>query len=263
MIRKKYFDLTESQLHCAVAGNTGPRIVLLHESPLSHRIYFDVMDQIASWGQVCAPDTPGYGQSTPLTPSSSLGEYAARLIEGIKLWCNSEPVIVGGIHTGASLAVEIANQAPELCSGLFLIGLPTYTDEMRESRIKSYAPGVELTKDGAHLQWAWDRYINMWPAASLEHIQLAVADLFYNLERYNWAYLEAFKYRAEQAIENVRCPILMSAAEGEFLYDGTKALAKKHGFRFHSFPGVDWQGQVSLRNSAELNKALKDFAESL
>jgi pimeloyl-ACP methyl ester carboxylesterase len=263
MIKKGYFDFADGQLHYALAGNKGPRIVLLHESPLSHRIYFDVMNRIGSWGQVYAPDTPGYGQSTPISPNSSLEDYASRLIEGIKNWSNSEPVVVGGIHTGASLSVEIANQAPEICSGLFLIGLPTYTDEMRESRIKSYAPGIELSTDGAHAQWAWDRYVNMWPTAPLEHIQLAVADLFYNLERYNWAYLEAFKYRAEKAIEKVKCPVLMSAAEGEFLYEGTKALAQKHGFKFHSFPGVDWQGQVSLRNPLELDKALRDFTKSL
>ena len=260
---KEYLNLESGQLHFAKAGETGPRIVLLHESPLSNRVYFDVMERMSTWSQVFAPDTPGYGQSTPLSSAATLSDFASKLIEGIRLWSKGEKVIVSGVHTGASLSVEIANQAPELCAGLLLIGLPTYTDEMRALRLSEYAPSVEIKEDGSHVMWAWDRYRKMWPTAPLAHIQLATADLIYNLERYNWAYLEAFKYRSEEKIKNVKCPILMSAAEGEFLYEGTKLLAEIEGHEFLGFPGLDWQGQVSLRNPDDLDKALKDFALSL
>ena len=260
---KEYLNLESGQLHFAKAGETGPRIVLLHESPLSNRVYFDVMERMSTWSQVFAPDTPGYGQSTPLSSAATLSDFASKLIEGIRLWSKGEKVIVSGVHTGASLSVEIANQAPELCAGLLLIGLPTYTEEMRALRLSEYAPSVEIKEDGSHVMWAWDRYRKMWPTAPLAHIQLATADLIYNLERYNWAYLEAFKYRSEEKIKNVKCPILMSAAEGEFLYEGTKLLAEIEGHEFLGFPGLDWQGQVSLRNPDDLDKALKDFALSL
>jgi len=263
MVIKEYLNLESGQLHFAKAGETGPRIVLLHESPLSNRVYFDVMERMSTWSQVFAPDTPGYGQSTPLSSAATLSDFASKLIEGIRLWSKGEKVIVSGVHTGASLSVEIANQAPELCAGLLLIGLPTYTDEMRALRLSEYAPSVEIKEDGSHVMWAWDRYRKMWPTAPLAHIQLATADLIYNLERYNWAYLEAFKYRSEEKIKNVKCPILMSAAEGEFLYEGTKLLAEIDGHEFLGFPGLDWQGQVSLRNPDDLDKALKDFALSL
>jgi pimeloyl-ACP methyl ester carboxylesterase len=263
MVIKEYLNLESGQLHFAKAGETGPRIVLLHESPLSNRVYFDVMERMSTWSQVFAPDTPGYGQSTPLSSAATLSDFASKLIEGIRLWSKGEKVIVSGVHTGASLSVEIANQAPELCAGLLLIGLPTYTEEMRALRLSEYAPSVEIKEDGSHVMWAWDRYRKMWPTAPLAHIQLATADLIYNLERYNWAYLEAFKYRSEEKIKNVKCPILMSAAEGEFLYEGTKLLAEIEGHEFLGFPGLDWQGQVSLRNPDDLDKALKDFALSL
>jgi len=263
MVIKEYLNLESGQLHFAKAGETGPRIVLLHESPLSNRVYFDVMERMSTWSQVFAPDTPGYGQSTPLSSAATLSDFASKLIEGIRLWSKGEKVIVSGVHTGASLSVEVANQAPELCAGLLLIGLPTYTDEMRALRLSEYAPSVEIKEDGSHVMWAWDRYRKMWPTAPLAHIQLATADLIYNLERYNWAYLEAFKYRSEEKIKNVKCPILMSAAEGEFLYEGTKLLAEIEGHEFLGFPGLDWQGQVSLRNPDDLDKALKDFALSL
>lgn len=263
VLTKDYINLKSGQLHVAKAGDKGPRIVLLHESPLSNRIYFDVMEKMGTWAQVLAPDTPGYGQSTPLASTSTLADFASQLIEGISIWSGGEKVFLGGIHTGASLSVEIANQKPDLCAGLLLIGLPTYTEEMRESRIKTYAPSIELKDDGTHVMWAWDRYRKMWPTAPLADIQLATADLIYNLERYNWAYLEAFKYQAEEKIKNVSCPILFAAAEGEFLYQGTKELAERDGGKFFGFPGVDWQGQVSLRNPVELDQVMKNFIFSL
>lgn len=263
MIKKGYYDFNSGQIHFASRGTKGPRIVLLHESPLSHRIYFSVAENIASWGQVFIPDTPGYGQSTPLRKEADLTEYAEALISAIQQWSNGEKVIVGGIHTGASLSVEIANQAPNLCRGVVLIGLPTYTDEMRESRIKNYAPSIDLKTDGSHLIWAWERYRNMWPTAPIVHTQLAVADLIYNIERYNWAYLQAFKYPAEERIKNIHCPIFMSAASGEFLFEGTKNLAEEMNLEFHAFPGVDGQGQVSLRNASELNQTLRKFSDSI
>lgn len=260
MLRKGYVDFAGGQIHYSTAGDQGPRIVLLHESPLSHRIYNDVSERIALWGRTFAPDTPGYGQSTPIPRGSSLEDFAAALIEGIRAWSSGDKVIVGGIHTGASLSIEIARQAPDLCAGAFVIGLPTYTDEMRESRLKTYAPSIEIKADGSHVTWAWDRYVNMWPTAPLEHIELAVEDLIYNLPRYNQAYLEAFKYRVEDTITAVQCPILMCAAQGEFLHEGTQELAARLGHEFVSFPGQDWQGQVSLRNPVQMDEVIQKFA---
>lgn len=262
-MRKGYIDTSFGQLHYLTAGSAGPRIVLLHESPLSNRIYAPVAELIARWGQVFAPDTPGYGQSSPIPRGSSLPDFASSLLEGIVKWSEGEKIILAGIHTGASLCVEIAHQAPSLVAGIMPIGLPTYTEEMRESRLKSYAPGVDITRDGAHVAWAWDRYVNMWPTAPLEHIELAVEDLIYNLPRYNQAYLEAFKYRVEDVIGDLKCAVELSAAQGEFLHEGTKELAAKLGHPFVSFPGEDWQGQVSLRNPQEMNQALKDFAQRI
>jgi pimeloyl-ACP methyl ester carboxylesterase len=223
-------------------------------------MYFDVMTKIGTWGQVLAPDTPGYGQSTPLTSAATLSDYAAELIQGIRAWSNGEKVVVGGIHTGASLSVEIANQAPDLCKGLFLIGLPTYTEEMRASRIKDYAPSIEIKEDGSHVMWAWERYRAMWPTAPLSHIQLATSDLIYNLERYNWAYLQAFKYAVAERIKNVKCALRISAAEKEFLFAGSKKLAEQIKAEFTVFEGLD--GQVPLRAPDKFSAELKKFYES-
>lgn len=263
MLKKGYIDTSSGQLHYATIGDSGPSVVLLHESPLSNRIYFEAAEKISTWGKVFLPDTPGYGQSSPLTREADLPAYAAVLIEAINSWRGDDKVIIGGIHTGASLCVEIANQAPEICLGIVPIGLPAYSAETRAARLKDYAPDVEIADDGSHALWAWERYRNMWPTAPLEHIQLATADLFYNLERYNWAYHQAFKYDAAAKLKTVKCEVLMTAATGEFLFDATKGLAESEGLPFHAFPGRDGQGQVSLRNSDELSQALKEFSKNI
>lgn len=253
-------DLDYGQIHFAQAGSSGPKIVLLHESPLSNRMFTDTILEVSKWGHAFAPDTPGYGQSTPLNGEVDVPSLAKQLIKAISVWSLDQKVVVCGVHTGASLAVEIARQAPEICEGIYLVGLPSYSDEVREARLKTYAPGIEIQESGAHLAWAWDRYVKMWPTATLDQVQLATADIIYSLERYNTGYLAAFKYRAEEVLATLQCPVTLSAAENEFLYEGNQGLALQLGIKFHAFPGIDWQGQVPLRNSAELGLELKSFA---
>jgi len=262
-MHKGYLDLSYGQLHYASAGNVGPRIVLLHESPLSHRMFTDAIASMSTWSQIFTPDTPGYGQSDPLKVTPGMDVYAQILSEGICKWSDDGEVIIVGVHTGASLAVEIANQIPQICKGLYLIGLPTYSDEMRQSRIESYSPSIELDDEGSHAVWAWDRYRKMWPTAPIAQVQQATADLFYNLERYNLAYLEAFKYSAEERLKNLRCPVVLSAAENEFLHAGTQELALREGIEFHTFPGIDWQGQVPMRNPKEMDREIRKFADKI
>jgi pimeloyl-ACP methyl ester carboxylesterase len=223
-------------------------------------MFADTMLEVSHWGHAFAPDTPGYGQSTPLSGQVDVPSLARQLIKAIRIWSQDQKVIVCGVHTGASLAVEIAHQAPELCEGVYLVGLPSYSEEVREERLKTYAPGIEIQESGAHLAWAWDRYVKMWPTATLDQVQLATADIIYSLERYNTGYLAAFKYLADEVLATLKCPVTLSAAENEFLYESNKALATQLGIKFHAFPGIDWQGQVPLRNPAELGHELKNFA---
>jgi haloalkane dehalogenase len=63
---RHYVLMGERQVHYRRDG-TGPLIVLIHQSPNNSKELLPLMGQLAEHYTVIAPDTPGYGQSDPLT----------------------------------------------------------------------------------------------------------------------------------------------------------------------------------------------------
>ncbi len=253
------FDL--GQIHFISAGTTGPKIVLLHESPLSNRMFEKSIPVLSQWSQVFAPDTPGYGNSDPLFKDAGLDEYASVLGAAIKNWAGKEKVLICGIHTGASLAIEIGNQFPKICLGLFLIGVPVYSEQDRADRIANWCPDIEIQSGGEHLMWAWNKYLDLWPTAPLLDRNMAVIEMLRVLDRYNWAYQQAFKFDAVNRIKTLSCPIRIAAAENEFLFSGSKNLAIDLNEVFTTFLGLD--GAVPLRDPELFSTELKAFLETI
>jgi pimeloyl-ACP methyl ester carboxylesterase len=258
---KGYQNFDYGQIHYLTAGDTGPSIVLLHESPLSNRVFEKCIPALSEWAQVFAPDTPGYGNSDALAKSSTLADYAKVIGESIKLWAGDRQVLICGTHTGASLAIELVNQFPNIASGLFLIGVPFYTEAESSDRIANWCPDIEITEEGEHLNWAWRRYQKIWPTAPLLDRNMAVLDMLSVSDKYNWGYLQAFNYAVGDRIKNVNCALRISAAENEFLFAGSKRLAEQINADFTVFAGLD--GQVPLRAPDLFSEELKKFHESL
>ena len=114
---KRHFATIESgrwgarQVHYRRAGN-GPTLIMLHQSPLSS---MDLVPLMQAWSDrftVIAPDTPGYGLSDPLGVSQAsmddFAEAASEFIDAIGV----DDFAVYGFHTGAGMAVALANRLP-------------------------------------------------------------------------------------------------------------------------------------------------------
>lgn len=260
-MKRTYVDVGDRQVHATFGGKTGQRIVLLHESPLSNRVYENAFQHLDNWSRYFAPDTPGYGKSDPISRDATMDKYAALLSQAIKQWADGEKVVIVGIHTGASVAIEIAAQYPEICQGLFLIGVPVYNESDRADRIANWCPDISIGVNGEHLQWAWNRYVKIWPTAPIEFRNLAVNEMLNVWDRYNWGYQQAFVYDVKTQIQKVTCPIQIAAAAGEFLHNASQDLAKEFDKPFVTFAGLD--GQVPLRNPELFVSELRKFCESI
>ena len=70
VIKRGFAYVGERRVHFRAAGG-GPPVVLLHQSPRSSAELVPLMQVLARHFRVIAPDTPGYGQSDPVAPSSS------------------------------------------------------------------------------------------------------------------------------------------------------------------------------------------------
>ena len=78
MTTRGYFNFEWGQLHYRSVnlGSNLPLMVMMHQSPLSSRNYEAVLPYLAEKFQVIAIDTPGFGNSDPLTTNWEVKDYA-------------------------------------------------------------------------------------------------------------------------------------------------------------------------------------------
>lgn len=257
MSRRTYFDTSYGQIHARVGGNHGPHVMLLHESPLSSFVYEGMIGPLSEWARVIAPDTLGYGMSDAPPRPLTIPEYARPMIEILRGL--DGPAVVVGSHTGASIGIEVARQAPELVSGLVLVGIATYTPEQRADRRRNWAPDQPPAEDGSHLMAAWERYNKLWRGLDAAARHEAVWTMLSVLDRFNWAYQAAFEYEAVPPLREITCPILTTAAEGEFLEPATRQTAAELGLEYHVIEGIP--GQPQIRRPEQLAELLRRFVE--
>ncbi|MFS0911239.1 alpha/beta fold hydrolase [Microbacterium sp. 179-I 3D2 NHS] len=259
--RRAYADVAHGQIHVVTAGDSGPWVVLLHESPLSWRVYEPAIEPLAQHFRVMLPDTPGYGGSTPGERSWEVPDYAAALLVAVRQTVGDEPFIVLGCHTGASIALEVARQAEGQARGAVFLGLPAYDPETRADRLAHWAPDKAVSPDGSHLADMWDRYTRIWDAPPLAAKNRAVLDALGALEHYNWGYNAAFRYDPVPALVALGIPVLFLTAEHDALADADRRCAEMIGARLVELPGLP--GQIGVRAPQRLADELRTFATTL
>ena len=251
-IRSGYADIPLRQVHYREAG-AGPPVFLLHQSPISGRIFDAVLPVLGRRVRAIAPDTPGYGASDPppeLVPIAGYAERLALFMEALGL----ERVALVGNHTGGSIAVQIAVDHPERVHSLVVLGCPLYDKEEAQDKLQSYLEPFTLSPDGAHLEWLWSRYLRIWGDDSpVELLNLAAIEFLRTADRYDWAYRAAFQFDMAGALPQVTCPTLFLVSEGDILRNkNEKAVAltpyaegRIIGSPYGQYPARDPEGFAS------------------
>ena len=255
MATRRYVDTRWGQVHLREAGE-GHAIVLLHESPLSSRVYEDVLPLLAARARAVAFDTPGYGMSDPPPSECEIPDYATTLLEAVSA-LGIERFAAVGVHTGASLALQLAVQAPERVTHVVFSGLPLLEPETRAEMLASWSPRVEPDDAGTHLTWAWDRYTRIWggPASA---VHFGATHLLGNIERYHWAYNAAFRYDPEPDLDKISAPVLFLTAEEDLLIAEDRLAAERiAGAQLTVVPG--FRGQLPLRAPQQFASGVLDF----
>ena len=246
MIRGEYVDVSWGQVHALVAGTRGPWIGLFHESPLSSQVYLEVMERLAPHARVVAFDTPGYGASTPPDRTGhEIPEYAGVLVEAAT-GLGMEDVVLVGVHTGASIAIEVARQFTGGVDGVVLSGVALYDDQERAAHVAGWTPPVPSDDHGAQFDWAVERYRRIWPEITGPLLHTAVVEAMRVKDRYDWAYQAAFRYDPAEALAGLDVPVFLLDAEFDLLADkDEKALELAREAHLVVLPGL--HGQPHLR----------------
>ena len=260
LVTRHFVYVDGQRLHYRRCG-TGPVVVLFHASPVSSRVHEPFMRFLADRFTTIAFDTPSNGLSEPLKlEQPTIENYADVMAEALKQ-LGVQDCAAYGRHTGASIAVELANRHPGLTTMALTDGYPNFTDEQREKYLSGYLSDLPLDWSGSHLLWLWFRYRDQhvfwpWNAMDADHradtdvpdnafIQRGVIELLEAGNNYKAPYVAAFLHRALPPLESSERPICVAARPGDSLFYALK-----------TFPESAWLEEMPREAGAAMAKEL-------
>jgi pimeloyl-ACP methyl ester carboxylesterase len=222
--QRAYCSWPHGQLHYRKAGGVGgPRVLLLHQSPLSSVQFNAVIPLLAARGfDIAALDMPGFGQSDPLPEPRTLEGFASCVdaIFGALGWKRASIV---GHHTGAVVAALFSVKSPQRVERLILNGFPLLTDAERAHFASFYFGPPEVKQDGSHLVKSWNNRLRSTPGwTDLALMNRYTVEGLYSSQT-NWmAFPLIMKADLAGLLKEISVPTLLLTNTGEDLYEATR-----------------------------------------
>ncbi|GAB5489281.1 MAG: hypothetical protein Pars2KO_28510 [Parasphingorhabdus sp.] len=105
-----------------------------------------------------APDTPGFGQSTPLKDTPEIDAFADALIELLDA-LGIAKCAGYGFHSGGIILVTAVKRNPERFTTLAIGGYAIWSQDEMELFDQKYLPEFHPSSYGEHLTWLWNRIL--------------------------------------------------------------------------------------------------------
>jgi haloalkane dehalogenase len=158
MITRHYLTVDGRRVHYRKVGN-GPPLLMIHQSPRSSAEYEPLMREWAAHFTCIAPDTPGFGQSDPLSRTDpDIDDYADAVVEFARA-LGLEKTAAYGFHSGGIILVAALRRNPELFTGIAIGGYAIWTPEEMAIFGETYLPSFLPSDYGEHLTWLWNRIL--------------------------------------------------------------------------------------------------------
>jgi pimeloyl-ACP methyl ester carboxylesterase len=218
-VRRGYFECRYGQLH---VHHTMPRgggfeegttLLLLHETPLTGRMFSGVQRILGRDRSVYAPDLPGFGESDGPTVQPSIEDYAAAMgdfLDAMRL----RQIDVMGCQTGALIAAELAITRPAQIRRVVLAAVPALNEAARAEFRRAPWPGP-ASADGSHLEREWRRATEAaMGSLPLDIAARRVAVTLYNGANASWGMHAAVRYPAQRLGLVTQPALLLRSADG-------------------------------------------------
>lgn len=159
-MHRSYAQTPAGQIHYAEAGD-GPPLILMSETPRTHRQFARLMPLLSKHFRTIALDTPGFGNShalpNPLTIQKLAGCVVA-FLDALQL----PKAHVFGLHTGNKTGAALASGWPDRVDRVVLAGMthsiiPELADRNAAIRplYDAYKERYGKQDDGSHLVRQW------------------------------------------------------------------------------------------------------------
>jgi len=194
--------------------------------PQSGRNFARFVECASSHKRVVAPDFPGHGESDAPTSRISAEAYAASMwevVDGIDLLDSHGSIDLFGVHAGAKLAVEMANQRPDDVNRLVLSSAAVLFPQEVE-RLKNSFEVIPLDEAGSRFRHLWQLVTRNRPESmTLEMCAAAFAEILRGGEQYEWGHHAVFDYnlRFPDVLKTLRHPVAL-LNPGDELYAMTR-----------------------------------------
>jgi pimeloyl-ACP methyl ester carboxylesterase len=243
--KRVFVDGLWGQIHARVATPSGratkPPIVCLHQTPLSSRMFANILGELAVDRLAIAIDTPGYGESEAPPKPPEIADYARVLMAAATTLIGGPkglPVDVFGYHTGTIMGVEMAIQQPKGVRRLATSSMPIFDPARRIELLKTFEPDP-ITEDGMHILKPWKSAVaGRGPGQTMEMTHRNYTEkLRSDPDKSYWALQALARYPIEEALPRVSQPIFILQSK-DTLYDHP-ALAKRLQPRIEIVERVD------------------------
>ena len=163
-----YAEADLAQVHYVREGRGTP-LLLLAASGRSSRMFAPLIRLLAPHFDLCAPDTPGFGNSGPLPPGTSIEDLAGCFVQLLDR-LGIERTDIYGLHTGNKIAAAMAVRWPDRVGRVVLAGQSHSLIPDREKRnatilgiVREYVePRSGDTAALAEWAAAWQRLTAIW-----------------------------------------------------------------------------------------------------
>jgi pimeloyl-ACP methyl ester carboxylesterase len=263
MITRQFISVPAGTIHCAMAGNGRP-VLLLHQTPRSWDEYRDVLPLLGRRYRAIAMDTLGFGDSSkPPLGNDSIelwAQVAISLLDALKI----ERAAVVGHHTGAVIATELAASFPDRIDAAVLSAGPLGDAAFRAAYagpppVDNATPRV----DGNHLTELWSQRAPLYPKGNIDLLERYIVDALKAGPRAMEGHRAVGRYVMETQLPKIRCPVLIIApTDDPHAYPHARPLAACiAGSKVVEIPG----GMVPLPDQmpAEFTRVVTDFLNGL
>lgn len=216
---KAYVRIGDGQIHYAMVPGEGVPFVFVHKTVSTYRMWLPVMAALKALG-VAAPmvalETPGFGESFDPPAPVPIERYAGWIGEAIAA-LDLGPCHLVGHHTGAVVALALADARPALVRTLSLIGVLPLTPEERAEHGLRFGTPFTPEPTGTYLMDTWN-YVRWAGAHDAMLANREMSAMLRSWQTRSWTYGAVWDYDFAAAYARVAAPLTIMSAPDDVLH---------------------------------------------